>query len=89
MWFGDLLTIFLQMDRLDNAKSELEKINPQKLSQRAYLYHGCYADYYEKKGETPNALLEIDLAIAACSNQYERKYLEQKKESILMKEREN
>lgn len=76
-------TIFLQINQLDKAKLELEKINPKTLSQRAYLFHGCLADYHEKKGDLGKALVEINLAVAGCSNQFEQQYLERKKEHML------
>lgn len=76
-------TIYLQMDRLKEAKLELEKITSESLSQRRYLLHGCYAEYYEREGELTKAITEIDLAIKSCSNQYEKKYLEKKKKALL------
>lgn len=78
-------TIFLQMDQLDQAKAELVKINSQSLNQRAYLYHGCYAEYHAKRREFRKALVEIDLAIKGCANLFERQYLEQKRDYILDK----
>lgn len=77
-------TIFLQMNQGDKAKAELDKINAQSLNQRVYLYHGCYAEYFEKQGDLGKAQTEIDLAISTCSNQFERQYLENKKSNMLV-----
>ena len=72
-------TIFLQLEKLGEAKLELNKIKPESLTQRKYLYHGCYAEYYEKQGDLEKAREEIDLAIANCSNRLEKDYLLKKK----------
>jgi len=77
--------IYLQMDQLIQAKSELVKIKPESLNQRRYLLHGCFADFYEKTGDTDKAVVELDLAINSCSNQLEKKYLARKKENIVNK----
>ena len=76
-------TIFLQLEQLDKAKTELDKIESQSLNQRAYLYHGCHAEYFEKKGDLEKARAEIELAISTCSNQFERKYLTRKKDEMM------
>jgi hypothetical protein len=76
-------TIYLQTNRLQEVKSELKKIDPESLNQRKYLFHGCYAEYFEKIGENKSALAEVDLAIKTCSNQLEKKYLERKKKALL------
>jgi predicted RNA polymerase sigma factor len=49
------------------------------MSQRTYLLHGTYAEYYAKKGEPARALVAIDKAISICTNSLEREYLKDKK----------
>ncbi|MEB2781306.1 sigma-70 family RNA polymerase sigma factor [Algoriphagus sp. C2-6-M1] len=75
-------TIFLQLEKLMEAKLELGKIVPKSLSQRRYLFYGCYAEYYEKAGDIDNALQQIKLAIDFCSNNMEKDYLRKKAQSL-------
>lgn len=75
-------TVFLQLEKLREAKHELDKITPETLNQRKYLYHGCYAEYHEKAGEKDKALEEIGLAVETCSNQFEKNYLMKKKQLL-------
>ncbi len=75
-------TIFLQLEKLAEAKNELNRIKPESLIQREYLFHGCYAEYFEKLGELGRAMEQIDLAIAKCSNQLEKNYLLKKKKLL-------
>lgn len=76
-------SIYCQINELANAKSTLTLIDKDSLNQRRYLFHGCYAEYYERNGDVPNALYEINLAVELCSNQHEKKYLEKKKDMLL------
>lgn len=70
---------YLQMERLADAKKELDTIDAAAMSQRTYLLHGTYAEYYAKNGEPTQALAAIDKAISTCTNSLEREYLEGKK----------
>lgn len=79
----NIAIIYLQMDDLESAKSMLDKINESRLEQRRYLYYGCYFDYYQKLGETKNAIEAINIAISTTTNSLERKYLSTKKEEYL------
>lgn len=76
-------TIYLQINQSEEAQKTLNKIRPEELGQRKYLYHGCYAEYYEQLQEKENALAEFDLAISLCTNHLERAYLERKRDAIL------
>ncbi len=80
-----MATIHLQLGQLEQGKAKLEKISPDVLSQRKYLFFGCYAEYYEKNGITDQALKNIELAITACPNQLEKQYLERKRKKLLLK----
>lgn len=75
-------TIYLQTQELDKAKSVLEKIRPDDLNQRKYLLDGCWADYYEKEGKVHEALTALDAAISLCTNLFEKKYLERKRDIL-------
>lgn len=72
-------SIYLEINQLKEAKSALDQIKPESLRQRKYLYHGCLAEYFEKSGELPKALIEIEIAIAVCTNQQEKEYLKGKR----------
>jgi RNA polymerase sigma-70 factor (ECF subfamily) len=78
-------TIYLQLDRPEKAEFELRQINPAGLHQREYLFHGCYAEYYENMNRLPEAITSIDLAIAKCTNHFEKKYLENRKSELMLK----
>ena len=67
---------------MDEAKAELEKISIGDLNQRAYLYHGTYAEFYNLSGNTELALQELDNAIGKCTNSLEIDYLQKKKDSM-------
>lgn len=71
-------SIYLEINQLEDAKSALDQIKSQSLNQRRYLYHGCLAEYFEKSGDLPKALYEIETAIDLCSNQQEQEYLKEK-----------
>jgi len=78
-------TIYLQINQLKKAKTALDKINGEALNQRKYLLNGCYADYYEKSGDIVKAIEELNFAIHACANVFEKHYLENKKNQLLTK----
>lgn len=75
-----MATIHLKLNNLEQAKALLDQIAEGSFSQRNYLLHGCYAEYFYKSGDQKNALKEIDLAINSCSNNLEKEYLTKKKE---------
>ncbi|MFK7921940.1 MAG: RNA polymerase sigma factor [Bacteroidia bacterium] len=74
-------SILLQKEEAFLAKEKLEQINVSHLQQRQYLYHGVWAEYYDKTGNHGKALEEIELAIESCSNQLETHFLEQKRQA--------
>lgn len=82
-------SILLQKEEALLAKEVLNKINVSNLQQRQYLYHGVWAEYYDKTENHKKALAEIQLAITSCSNQLEIKYLEQKREVWLSRHASN
>jgi len=71
--------IHLQIEEYEQAKNLLEQVNAQALEQRAYLYHGLWAEYFYKTGHKDQALDKVEKAIALVSNTSEKAYLLQKK----------
>ena len=53
----------------------LEKINPNDLEQRAYLFYGSLGEYFIKKEDYNNAITNIDKAIDLVKNESEKEYL--------------
>ncbi len=72
-------TIHLQLGQLEQAEHALNRIHPESLHQRKYLYHGCKAEYFEKIELFTKAIEEIELAISLCTNQFERDFLQRKR----------
>jgi len=79
----NIAVIHLQLADYAAAKAILNQIQPAQLEQRAYLYHGTFADYYDKTGDQANAILQYDKAIDLVKNKAERAYLLAKKAAIL------
>lgn len=71
----NMAVVQLQRDDLPMVKSLLEKIPPELLEQRAYLYYGTYAEYSYQIGDKEQALIHIDKAIALVKNEAELNYL--------------
>ncbi|MEO9893579.1 sigma-70 family RNA polymerase sigma factor [Aurantibacter sp.] len=68
----------IQLNKLQAAKEILEAIKCDKLGQRQYLYFGCWAEYYSKKGDKLTAISCYEKAIANTSNTLEKAYLKKK-----------
>ncbi|MEM9674685.1 MAG: sigma-70 family RNA polymerase sigma factor [Bacteroidota bacterium] len=73
----------LQANQPSKAKSLLDQITPDGLSQRTYLLHGCYAEYYFRTAKPQQALAQINRAITLCTNDLEKAYLKKKREQII------
>ena len=71
--------VALQIGNFEVANKLLEAIDPRDLEQRAYLYHGTYAEYFIKKGQKEAALQSIDRALELVQNEAERQFLITKK----------
>lgn len=61
----------------------LEEINPQALEQRAYLYHGVWAEYYRSISQQQQALGSINTVLKLVINETEKDYLLKKQQLIL------
>lgn len=79
----NMAVVNLQLDKAENAKAILVKINPADLGQRNYLFHGCMAQYYKAIKEYEKALASYTTAIGLVKNDSERSYLEDKYQKIL------
>ena len=75
----NMAVVQIQRGDLPAARELLEKINPNLLEQRAYLYYGTYAEYALHIGNKILALKYIDQAITLVRNDAELKYLRKKK----------
>lgn len=78
----NIAIVNLQMNQFETAKQILETISITDLEQRAYLYYGCYAEYYAKRGDLVLAISYLDKAILNTSNSLEKMYLMKKKRSL-------
>tara|TARA_R110002051_G_scaffold73135_1_gene132689 strand:+ start:64376 stop:65611 length:1236 start_codon:yes stop_codon:yes gene_type:complete len=75
-------TVCLQLNDLEKTNQLLKSIAVSELGQRAYLYYGCYAEYYIKKGEKSLAISFLDKALAGTTNTLEKVYLKEKREGL-------
>lgn len=73
----------LQLNKLREAKTILDTLQPDKMSLRAYLIHGAIAEYFQKKGSVSKALNELEKAIAQCTSELEINYLKKKKAQLV------
>jgi len=72
----------LQLDNFEVVKDILETLPISDLEQREYLYYGCYAEYYEKRGDLVLAISYLNKAIERTSNGLEKAYLLKKKSQL-------
>ena len=75
----NMAVVNLQLNQLDSVAKILGKINSDTLGQRAYLYYGCYAEYYFKKEEIASAISFLDQAIQKTRNDLEKEYLQRRR----------
>ena len=76
-------TVCLQLNDLAKTYQLLNCIEVAELGQRGYLYYGCFAEYYLKKGEKDLAISFLDKALLETSNKLEREFLMKKQEKLL------
>ncbi|MDN5204875.1 sigma-70 family RNA polymerase sigma factor [Fulvivirgaceae bacterium BMA10] len=75
----NMAVVQLQRKDLKAVKSLLEKIQPNLLEQRAYLYYGTFAEYAYQIGNREESLIYIDKAIKLVKNEAELNYLGRQK----------
>ncbi|MFK8164162.1 MAG: hypothetical protein AB8H12_17080 [Lewinella sp.] len=64
------------------AREMLEQLEEDQLAQRKYLYHGCWAEYYKRTGDAPQAIQHYDVAISMVPNDLEKEYLYKKRMEV-------
>ncbi|MFY7672145.1 RNA polymerase sigma factor [Tenacibaculum sp. MEBiC06402] len=77
-----MAVVCLQMNNYVKASFYFDKVNPQDLEQRAYLYYAAKSDYYYQMNDIAKAIEFIDIALEKVTNQLEKEYLERKKSSF-------
>lgn len=75
----NIAIVNLQLHNFDSVKDILDKLPISDLEQREYLYYGCYAEYFVKRGDASLAISYLDKAILKTSNSLEKAYLQKKK----------
>lgn len=75
--------VSLQLNDFEKTHQLLKRIDVAELGQRAYLYYGCYAEYYTKKGENEMAVSYLDTALLETSNSLERDFLINKRSGLI------
>ncbi|MFV9550836.1 RNA polymerase sigma factor [Algibacter sp. PT7-4] len=78
-----LAVISIQVEDYSNAKVYFNKLNPEDLQQRIYLYYGAKADYYAATNNFKKAIIFIDKALETVINLSEKEYLQKKKEKLI------
>ncbi len=78
----NLATVHLQLNDFEAARSLLEAIEPESLEQRAYLYHGLWAEYFLRMHLKKEGLAAMEEALAKVRNKAEREFLERKKDKL-------
>jgi len=78
----NIATVKLQLNKFESVSKILESLAEVDLGQRAYLYYGCYAEYFERRGDTILAIIYLNKAIAKTSNSLEKNYLKKKMEKL-------
>ncbi|APA64350.1 RNA polymerase sigma factor [Maribacter sp. 1_2014MBL_MicDiv] len=76
-------TVCLQLNDLAKTYQLLNCIEVAELGQRGYLYYGCYAEFYLKKGEKDLAISFLDKAMLETSNSLEKKFLTIKRKRLI------
>ncbi len=75
----NMAVINLQRGEPELAREILEAVDPGTLGQRAYLFHGCFAEYFSMVGDHASAVTRYDEAIRSANNEAEQLYLEKKR----------
>lgn len=78
----NIAIVNLQLNQFDTTHQILRSITIKDLEQRAYLYYGCYAEYYAKRNDTVLAISYLDKAILKTHNNLEKDYLKKRKAEL-------
>jgi RNA polymerase sigma-70 factor (ECF subfamily) len=74
-----MAVVCLQDKNYVKSNFYFQKINPEDLAQRSYLFYGAKADYFFKINKKNEALKFINIALEKVTNNLEREFLEKKK----------
>lgn len=80
-----MAVVCIQKQDYKMANSYLKQLSPEDFTQRAYLFYGAKASYYEQINKLDKAVNYINLALAEVSNLLEKEYLQKRKLSLLNK----
>ena len=80
----NMAVVHIQNKSYPNAYHILNDIQVDQLGQRLYLYYGCWAKYYEQVGDKASALEQYNMAISHVNNHLEKKYLKDKRATLLV-----
>lgn len=80
-----MAVICLQTKDYKLAKGYLSQLKPDDFEQRAYLYYGTLADFYDATSQPKQALKYLDLALDSVNNDLEKSYLENKRAELISK----
>ena len=78
----NIAIVKLQLEKFESVKQILDSLSSADLEQRAYLYYGCYSEYYERRDDLMLAISFLDQAILNTTNTLEKRYLERKKAKL-------
>lgn len=78
-----MAVVCLQFNNYVKASFYFDKIDPNDLEQRSYLYYSAKSDYYAAMGKKSEAITSINNALEKVTNELEKSYLEKKKKEIL------
>lgn len=70
---------FMQLGFLENAKHELDGLDPNGMNQRLYLLYGAWAEYYHLLGDKIKAIEQVDMCLSLVNNDLEKNYIQKKR----------
>lgn len=80
-----MAVVCLQNLDFSTAKSLLDQVNPDDLTQRSYLYYGTLSDYYYATKNIKKAIFHLDVALQTVTNSLEKEYLIKKQALVSSK----
>ncbi|APU10068.1 sigma factor, ECF subfamily protein [Cellulophaga lytica] len=78
-----MAVVFIQLNEPQNAYLILQKLEPNALEQRSYLFYGVKAKYYQCVGNIDKAISYLNTAIESVPNFAEKTYLIKKRDALL------
>lgn len=78
-----MAVVYIQLNEPQNAYLILQKLEPNALEQRSYLFYGVKAKYYQCVGNIDKAISYLNTAIESVPNFAEKTYLIKKRDALL------